>query len=726
MQSIRELSDSFSEESFVKSEGNAKRDMANGQQYSNKIKRNMSYSSSIIQTPVLPNNNHYFFANIADNKNNVNSTSNNLNDFMMSRERSVKRDYSYRSSIRRKKTTTTDYLQNKKIETANINTTNRQSFYSRNDIARRPTLDPHYSSANRNSPNPNSIISSENGSIKNSNYVHSGSSNRNSFAIRQEHISYPNKELDLNKLSEKVSMSSLATGSASIAQVSVFRTSQTDNGLNDFKDIKKIESSTSSLNIRKIRNKSPLSNRVYSRNTNKESSYQEVKRVISLQKKSKKVLSPDKKSTTFLQKFEIYLAKIGKFTRRQIIKLKLMLKNAILKSDMLNENATSSLKQLSRTASSLIYDSRRKGPSNRSISRRITSSLNSDFDPNNTFYNNIMKSENNSRSNSVRRSLSIKMHDLISQRHKSLNLKYEPEQEDKYPSKSISLRRSPSSLKRAVSTIKTNKFIDHNENKYENSTIHSQNLERGTEIHRHNNQFGSVKLTSLDLEPLHEYTSGDENLTIKSKNISSHSTAFQNNKESDESSVYQDALEYTEQDLSLFSYYNTTANNQDKLSTVNNSVIYKGINHKPSNIRVISGGFNEIDNESLLSFKQNSSYNDFSYDQTKIINDVSNDKQILLEFDETEEEEGEEECGQLNSSKNIEELSELLNDFLIDIIFKKVQLLIRMSKMQALAELEQPTEIAVKKKFEMSKSNSSLYKSSRIVTRSFSLPIGFR
>ncbi|KAL6925409.1 hypothetical protein ACO0SA_000004 [Hanseniaspora valbyensis] len=737
MNSIRETSGDSNGHSFVETPINVKRQLPHLQCHTNKVKRNTSYSSSILPTPILANNNSYSFANISDNKNNNKSiNSNNLNDYMMSRERTVKRDYSYKSSFRRKKTFTPDYLQNKTLETGNSNNNNssnvnRYSFYGRNDVARRPTLDPFYNSSNKNSPNPNSITSSNDGSIRNSNYVHSGTSYPNSPAVKQRNQLGSSEELNLNKLTSKLSLSSLATGTSSIAQVSVFRTSQSNSD-----DYEKNISGRSSLHINKIRNSSSTNGSNYNRHMSRSYLNSEPKRVLSINK-SRKVSKSDKNKTNLLHKLEVYLAKFGKFTRRQIIKFKLMLKNILSKASPLDQDSTiDSLKQLSRTASTLLQDSKRRSTSNKIISRRITSSLNSGLDPNNTFYNNIMKEENLSRSNSVRRNLSIKLNDLINERRKSLNLTFQQSnnEDENSPSKSLSLRRSPSSMKRAVSTITTNnskkKTIREEEEDGDGDETSSKSSQRTTQVmavERQYGQMGSVRLTRLNLEPLEE-DEGTEDLTIKSNTIVNQSVGSEKKDSSEETSVYEDAIDYTEQEMSLISFYNnTTGNNANSTITVSNTITYKSINHKPSNIRVISGGLNEIDadetvdSEGISSFG-NKSDSGFSYERTRLGNETTQDKLIVLEYDESEEEEQQ----QIeNPKKESEELTQLLNDFLVDILIKKININIQVAKLKVLADLESPKR-ETEHQVSLPKNSNSFYRSTRTVTRSFSLPIGLR
>lgn len=741
MQSIREVSGDLSGQSGTGSRITLKKDLPTIQTYNNKINRNNSYSSSILQTPVLPNYDSYSFANISDNKNSKHSNSKNLNDFIMSKERTVKRDFSYRSSIRRKRTTTIDYLENNTIsgETKTNFSNARYSCYGRNDIARRPTLDPFYSSANNNSPNINSMNSSKDGSNRNSNYVHSGFSNTNSFAIRQQNKLDSNENLDLNQLTSKLSLSSLITGTSSIAQVSVFRTSQSHFGSSESNNnAGKNESSQNTLHVNKVRNTSSLTRSGHSRIISRSFHSPELKRVVSINK-TRKVSQLKQNKTNLLHKFELYLSKFGKFTRKQIIKLKLLFKKAMLKSDALDKDATmESFKQLSRTASSLNSDSRINAARNKR-SKRIASSVKSEIDPNNTFYNNITKNEHASRSNSVRRNLSIKLQDLINERKKSLHLKLEKSSgvdSNTLPLKAMSLRRSPSSMKRAVSTITTNTLKNDLNEDYATSSTSSQQTAKDLGVQRQYDQMGSVKLTRLNLEPLAEVEGNEEDLTIKSNTVVSH-TENSNVKEiSRGTSVYEDAIEYTENEMSLISYYNnTTANNCNNTSTVT-SAAPKSINHKPSNIRVISGKLDDADERSVLSILAYGTEDNFSYDNTNLGNETKGDKAILLEYDESEEEEVEhnkEKKPKQRTRKNnscedvaeLKELTELLYAFLMDIITKKVIIQIELSRVKLLSGFESPHK-ENKPSGTFAKSNNYFYKNTRAVTRSFSLPIGFK
>lgn len=726
MELIREVSGDISGHSFDDSNADFRK-TTTGNHVNNKVKRNNSYSSSILQTPILPNNNTYYFANISDNKNGNGINSTNLNDFMMSRERTVKRDYSYRSSIRRKRTIlATDYLQNRPIETASTKNINRHSVLSYTDVARKPTLDPYYAAGTKQSPNPNTVTSSNDGSIRNGNYVHSGSSHTNSFSTRHHSKLGSNEELDINKLTNKLSMSSLATGTSSIAQVSVSRTSQTKSNPLDLNIDKRSNLSTqSSLNIKKVRESSASSNRSYSRNISRTYNSFESKRIVSLNK-DRKISQSDKKKLSILQKFEIYLGKFGKFSRRQIIKLKLMLKNMILKTEKLNRNSSAdSLKTLSRTASILIQDSRRRNTSARVISRRVTSSLHSGFDPNNTFYNNIMKNEDVSRSGSVRRNLSIKLHDLINERQKSLNLKFEnlAFQNEQAPSKALSLRRSPSSMKRAVSTITNNNLKNESIEEGTNSSVSSQQTVKNSGVHRRYEQLGSVKLTALSLEPLEENESMEENVTLKAPTFSNNSIRSSDKAKSAENSVYEDAIEYTEQEMSLISYYNLTSiNNGENTMLGSNSVAYKSINHKPSNIRVISGRLNDLDEASSIYSFKNQSEVEFSYNQLKLADFDDQNKQVSVKSKASLIKE---ESDNSNKGSEKDELNFLLYNFMLEVISRKIHMHIKISKLQALASIQSKNNYH-KQTASVSNSNSFAYKNSRNVTRSFSLPLSLK
>ncbi|SGZ41160.1 uncharacterized protein HGUI_03360 [Hanseniaspora guilliermondii] len=653
MESIRETSaNSNKDYSYVDSISPIKKESLTVA--TNKIKRNYSYSSSIVQTPLLSNNNSYSFANISDNKHNV-SKNTNFNEFMMSRERTVRRDVSYRSSFRRKHTTATDYLQNREL---NITQSlappqnNRLSFYG-HDVTRKPTLDPYKTKHSYNkSPNLKSIAPSSNGSVTDGKYTHSGSSNTNSFAVRNQQKMGSDENFDLNK---KLSLSSLVTGTSSIAQVSIFRTSEVSDN-DKSRHLSNKPSSYSELSIKKTRNNEPLetkNHRIISQ-----------KRVTSVNKNRTPSRS-NKKSKNIMQSLEMYLNRLGKFSRKQIIKFKLIIKKMI-KHKM--NPADETYQKFSRTTSSLISNSKKRISSSRVVSRRLTSSLNSSIDLNGTFYNNIMKTDNLSRNNSIRRNLSLKLQNLIDERQKSLNMKlYQSEKKlppPPVPSKGLSVKRSPSSMKRAVSVITTNTL----KNEQEETT---PTLKKDT--------FGTVKINRLGLETLDEREITEEDMTIRNSTIVNRSLRSDLRSESNGTSVYEKDVNSTS--MLSFQYKNMKSDQ-------------RGINHKPSNIRVISGAFDDYEVTSM----------DYSF---KSAND-----DILLDIVE----ESQENCD------DKEELEGLLKQFIQEIIVKRVNNNLQLFYLERLKDLQMPRNRYEHKKNESW--NATGFSKGKInVVRSLSMPV---
>lgn len=652
MESIRETSaNSNKDYSYVESVSPIKKEPLTVA--TNKVKRNYSYSSSIVQTPLLTNNNSYSFANISDNKHNVSKNA-NFNEFMMSRERTVRRDVSYRSSFRRKHTTATDYLQNRELNITQPSVAphnNRLSFYG-HDVTRKPTLDPYKTKHSYNkSPNLKSIASSSNGSVTDGKYTHSGSSHTNSFAVRNQQQMGSDENFDLNK---KLSLSSLVTGTSSIAQVSIFRTSEVSDN-DKAKHLSNKPSTQSELSIKKIRHNEPLgatSHRIVSQ-----------KRVVSINKHRKPSKS-NKKSKNIMQALEVYLNKLGKFSRKQIIKFKLAIKKMI-KHKMNPTDGT--YQKFSRTTSSLISNSKKRISSSRVVSRRITSSLNSGLDLNGTFYNNIMKTDNLSRNNSIRRSLSIKLQNLIDERQQSLNMKlYQSEKKlppPPVPSKGLSVRRSPSSMKRAVSVITTN-------------TLKSEQEENTPKLKK--DTFGTVKINRLGLETLDEREITEEDMTIRNSTIVNRSLRSDLRSESHGTSVY-------ENDVDNASILSSQFKNMKPDP--------RGINHKPSNIRVISGAFDDYEVTSM----------DYSF---KSAND-----DILLDIVEESQEEHDD-----------TELESLLKQFIQEVIVKRVNNNLQLYYLEKLHELQKPRNRYEHKKNESW--NAAGFTEGKInVVRSLSMPV---
>lgn len=652
MESIRETSaNSNKDYSYVESVSPIKKEPL--PVATNKVKRNYSYSSSIVQTPLLTNNNSYSFANISDNKHNVSKNA-NFNEFMMSRERTVRRDVSYRSSFRRKHTTATDYLQNRELNITQPSVAphnNRLSFYG-HDVTRKPTLDPYKTKHSYNkSPNLKSIASSSNGSVTDGKYTHSGSSHTNSFAVRNQQQMGSDENFDLNK---KLSLSSLVTGTSSIAQVSIFRTSEVSDN-DKAKHLSNKPSTQSELSIKKIRHNEPLgatSHRIVSQ-----------KRVVSV-KKHRKPSKSNKKSKNIMQALEVYLNKLGKFSRKQIIKFKLAIKKMI-KHKM--NPADGTYQKFSRTTSSLISNSKKRISSSRVVSRRITSSLNSGLDLNGTFYNNIMKTDNLSRNNSIRRSLSIKLQNLIDERQQSLNMKlYQSEKKlppPPVPSKGLSVRRSPSSMKRAVSVITTNTLKSEQEK-------NTPKLKKDT--------FGTVKINRLGLETLDEREITEEDMTIRNSTIVNRSLRSDLRSESHGTSVYENDVDNASMLSSQFK---------------NMKPDPRGINHKPSNIRVISGAFDDYEVTSM----------DYSF---KSAND-----DILLDIVEESQEEHDD-----------IELESLLKQFIQEVIVKRVNNNLQLYYLEKLHELQKPRNRYEHKKNESW--NAAGFTEGKInVVRSLSMPV---
>lgn len=652
MESIREASlNSSKDYSYVDSIPPTKKESLTVA--TNKVKRNYSYSSSIVQTPLLANNNSYSFANISDNKHNVSKNA-NLNEFMMSRERTVRRDVSYRSSFRRKHTTATDYLQNRELNITQQSATahnNRLSFYG-HSVTRKPTLDPYISKHSYNkSPNLKSIASSSNGSVTDGKYTHSGSSHTNSLAVRNQQQMGSDENIDLNK---KLSLSSLATGTSSIAQVSIFRTSEVSDN-DKTKHLSNKPSAQSELSIKKIRNNEPLeakSQRIVSQ-----------KRAVSVNKHRKPSKS-NRKPKNIMQALEVYLNKLGKFSRKQIIKFKVMIKK-ILKNKM--NPADGTYQKFSRTTSSLISNSRKRISSSRVASRRLTSSLNSGLDFNGTFYNNIMKSDNLSRNNSIRRSLSIKLQNLIDERQQSLNMKlYQSEKKlppPPVPSKGLSVKRSPSSMKRAVSVITTN-------------TLKSEQEENTSTLKK--DTFGTVKINKLGLETLDEREITEEDMTIRNSTIVNRSLRSDLRSESHGTSVYDNDVD----NASLLSF-------QSKGKKLDP----RGINHKPSNIRVISGAFDDYEVTSM----------DYSF--------KSANEDILLDIAEESQE-----------VRDDTELESLLNRFIKEVVVKRVNNNLQLFYLEKLQELQKPRNRYVHKKNE-SWNHAGFNEGKINVVRSLSMPV---
>jgi hypothetical protein len=652
MESIRETSaNSNKDYSYVESVSPIKKEPLTVA--TNKVKRNYSYSSSIVQTPLLTNNNSYSFANISDNKHNVSKNA-NFNEFMMSRERTVRRDVSYRSSFRRKHTTATDYLQNRELNITQPSVAphnNRLSFYG-HDVTRKPTLDPYKTKHSYNkSPNLKSIASSSNGSVTDGKYTHSGSSHTNSFAVRNQQQMGSDENFDLNK---KLSLSSLVTGTSSIAQVSIFRTSEVSDN-DKAKHLSNKPSTQSELSIKKIRHNEPLgatSHRIVSQ-----------KRVVSVNK-HKKPPKSNKKSKNIMQALEVYLNKLGKFSRKQIIKFKLAIKKMI-KHKM--NPADGTYQKFSRTTSSLISNSKKRISSSRVVSRRLTSSLNSGLDLNGTFYNNIMKTDNLSRNNSIRRSLSIKLQNLIDERQQSLNMKlYQSEKKlppPPVPSKGLSVRRSPSSMKRAVSVITTN-------------TLKSEQEENTPKLKK--DTFGTVKINRLGLETLDEREITEEDMTIRNSTIVNRSLRSDLRSESHGTSVYENDVDNASMLSSQFK---------------NMKPDPRGINHKPSNIRVISGAFDDYEVTSM----------DYSF---KSAND-----DILLDIVEESQEEHDD-----------IELESLLKQFIQEVIVKRVNNNLQLYYLEKLHELQKPRNRYEHKKNESW--NAAGFTEGKInVVRSLSMPV---
>lgn len=663
MESIREASDNTNRDySYVDSVSPVRKEPLST--VTNKVKRNYSYSSSIVQTPLLANNNSYSFANISDNKQTA-TKNNNLNEFMMSRERTVRRDVSYRSSFRRKHTTATDYLYNRELNITQpsvSNHKNRFSYYGHgNDLSRKPTLDPFKSKYSYNkSPNLKSMAPSSNGSVTDGKYTHSGSSHTNSFAVRNQQQLGSDEQLDLNK---KLSLSSLATGTSSIAQVSIFRTSEANDREKNLRLSNK-PSTQSELSIRKIRNNASLDKKGDRLASNR--------RVVSVSN-SRKTSRVSNKPQNILQMFEIYLHKLGKFSRKQVIKFKLMFKK-LIKHNMDPKHET--FQKLSRTASSLLSNSRKRMSSSRIVSRRLTSSLHSGLDPNGTFYNNIMKNEHLSRNNSIRRNLSIKLQTLIDERQKSLNMKlYQSEKKlppPPVPTKGLSVKRSPSSMKRAVSVITTNTLKSEQE---------AVTPKLAPTLNK--DKFGTVKINRMGLETLDEREMTEEDMTIRNSTIVNRSLRSDLRNESSGTSVYENDIDTA-----------SILSSQYKNGRIN----YRGINHKPSNIRVISGAFDDYEVTSVdCSFK---SAND------DILLDITEE---ILEEKEENEDRG--------------ELEALLKQFIQEVIVKRVNHNLQLSVLEKIKQLQKP-----KTRFDHKKSdsvNTSKFNNQKInVIRSLSMPVG--
>lgn len=218
-------------------------------------------------------------------------------------------------------------------------------------------------------------------------------------------------------------------------------------------------------------------------------------------------------------------------------------------------------------------------------------------------------------------------------------------------------------MKRAVSVITTN-------------TLKSEQEENTPKLKK--DTFGTVKINRLGLETLDEREITEEDMTIRNSTIVNRSLRSDLRSESHGTSVYENDVDNASMLSSQFK---------------NMKPDPRGINHKPSNIRVISGAFDDYEVTSM----------DYSF---KSAND-----DILLDIVEESQEEHDD-----------IELESLLKQFIQEVIVKRVNNNLQLYYLEKLHELQKPRNRYEHKKNESW--NAAGFTEGKInVVRSLSMPV---